>query len=189
MENVENIKFNYLTAIKPIFKYRREWVWLCKCDCGNETNVRISKLKNGFTKSCGCFKNKNLARGSGNKHGAWKGYENLSMSFYSRIKTNAKNRNISFSVSIEYLYDLFKKQNGKCNYTGEQICLPINVRQLRGKENENVASLDRIDNDRGYEDGNVQWVCKRVNYMKHTMQDDYFMSWIKKIYEFKNLKK
>jgi len=186
MENIENFKFNCLTAIKPIYKYRREWVWLCKCDCGNDTNVRISKLKNGSTKSCGCFKNKNIiSKSNGNKHKAWKGYKDLSLSFYNRIKSNAKNRNISFSISIQYLYDLFEKQNGECEYTGEQIFLPINVRQLRGENNENIASLDRIDNDKGYEEGNVHWVCKRVNYMKHTMRDDYFMLWIKKIYEFK----
>jgi len=186
MENIENNKFNYLTAIKPIFKYRREWVWLCKCDCGKETNVRISKLKNGNTKSCGCFKNKNIiSKSKGNEHRSWKGYKDMSMSFYSRIKQNAKNRGIPFSVSIEYLYDLFNEQEGKCDYTGEYIFLPINVRQLRGEDNENIASLDRIDNDKGYEVGNLHWICKRINFMKHTMQEDYFMSWVKKIYEFK----
>jgi hypothetical protein len=45
-----------------------------------------------------------------------------------------------------------------------------------------VASLDRIDNSLGYVKGNLHWVCKRVNYMKHTMQDEYFFSWVEKIY-------
>ena len=78
MEKLEKQRFNNLTAIKPIFQYRREWVWLCKCDCGKEANVRISKLKNGTTKSCGCFKNKNLtySKQKGSAHGNWKGYEN-----------------------------------------------------------------------------------------------------------------
>jgi hypothetical protein len=67
------------------------------------------------------------------------------------------------------------------------LYLPINVRQLRGEDNEMIASLDRIDNDSGYIEGNIQWVCKRVNYMKHTMKDEYFLSWVIKIYE--NLQK
>ena len=29
--------------------------WLCDCDCGNKTIVYDKKLKNGHTKSCGCF--------------------------------------------------------------------------------------------------------------------------------------
>lgn len=30
--------------------------WLCKCECGNEISTRGSNLKNGRTKSCGCYK-------------------------------------------------------------------------------------------------------------------------------------
>lgn len=185
MEQIQNRSYNYLTAIEPIFKYRREWVWKCRCKCGKETNVRISKLKNGTTKSCGCFKQKNIKPRFGQDHPQWAGYKDMSMSFYSRIKQSAQQRNLVFDVSIKYLYELFHKQNGKCAYTGDSIVLPLNVRQLRGENNEHVASLDRIDNDKGYVEGNLHWICKRVNYMKHTMQDPYFLSWIKKIYEYK----
>jgi hypothetical protein len=188
MEDLTGRKNNLLTAIKPLFKYRREWVWLCKCDCGNKTNVRISKFKNGTTKSCGCVKNKNLHH---NKQGRdsyyWKGYEDLSMSFFSRIKHTAEQRNIIFDVDMKYLYDLYVSQNGKCAYTGLEIFLPINVRQLRGENNEMIASLDRIDNEKGYVKGNLQWVCKRINYMKHTMKEEYFFFWVKKICEHKKL--
>ena len=31
-------------------------MWHCKCDCGNETDVRASDLKMGKIKSCGCLK-------------------------------------------------------------------------------------------------------------------------------------
>ena len=191
MENLKGLKFNFLTPIAPAFKYKeREWVWLCKCDCGNETNVRISKLKNGTTKSCGCFKNKNiLPIKTGNEHRGWRGHKNMSKSFHSRIKRNANQRNIEFDISVEYLYNLFIDQSGKCSYTGENIFLPINTKQLKGgDDNERIASLDRIDNNKGYIEGNLQWVCKKVNYMKFTMTEDYFFYWVKKIYEHSNLK-
>jgi hypothetical protein len=29
--------------------------WRCKCDCGNELEVRAGDLKNGHTSSCGCY--------------------------------------------------------------------------------------------------------------------------------------
>lgn len=34
----------------------REPMWVCRCDCGNETVVRGSFLRSGHTKSCGCRK-------------------------------------------------------------------------------------------------------------------------------------
>ena len=187
MEDLTGKKFNLLTAVQPLYKYRRAWVWECKCDCGNTTKVVISKLKNGTTKSCGCFKKKNLNHNFGKGHNNWQGHGDLSKSFYSRIKQSAELRGYEFDLSMKYLDDLFQDQKGICAYTGEKIELPKNVRQLRGENNEDIASLDRIDNDKGYVEGNVHWVCKRVNYMKHTMQEDYFLSWVKKIYEHKIL--
>lgn len=32
--------------------------WLCECDCGNKTVVRLSNLKTGNTSSCGCGRHK-----------------------------------------------------------------------------------------------------------------------------------
>ena len=34
----------------------RKRYWLCKCQCGNETVVEESHLKNGHTRSCGCYR-------------------------------------------------------------------------------------------------------------------------------------
>ena len=30
--------------------------WLCRCDCGRETVVRMKNLKNKITRSCGCLR-------------------------------------------------------------------------------------------------------------------------------------
>ena len=35
---------------------RKSAMWECLCDCGNIVNVAGSALKNGNTKSCGCYK-------------------------------------------------------------------------------------------------------------------------------------
>jgi hypothetical protein len=183
MENISNQVFNKLTAIKPIFRYKREWVWECKCKCGRKTKVRISKLKNGYTKSCGCLKKPKTKYGK--EHKQWSGFGDISKSFYSRIKNSALQRNIIFQISIEYLWELYQKQEGKCAYTGKEIKLPVFVRQLRGENNEDIASLDRINPESGYIKENLQWICKRINYMKHTMNEEYFLNWIKDIYNFK----
>ena len=184
MEDLKDKKFNMLTAIKPLYLYEREWVWECHCECGNTTKVRISKLKNGLTKSCGCFKKRNLNHKDGKESINWKGYEGLSLTFYSSMKASAELRGTVFTLSPKYLWELFSEQNERCAYTGKVIKLPIHSRNFNSADNEERASLDRIDSERGYVKGNVQWVCKRVNYMKHTMKEDYFLSWVKSIYEY-----
>lgn len=33
-----------------------DMLWLCQCDCGNQTIVSTSSLKSGSTRSCGCYR-------------------------------------------------------------------------------------------------------------------------------------
>ena len=54
--NLINKRFGRLVVVKEIGQYKnREIIWHCKCDCGNEVDVRGSSLKSGKTKSCGCI--------------------------------------------------------------------------------------------------------------------------------------
>lgn len=50
-------KFGKLTALRklPVKKYKSD-VWLCRCDCGNETKVVKTNLIRGTTRSCGCLR-------------------------------------------------------------------------------------------------------------------------------------
>lgn len=51
--------FSRLTAIKRVGTMKRNGspLWLCKCACGNITNVDSYALRHGTTKSCGCLAN------------------------------------------------------------------------------------------------------------------------------------
>lgn len=50
-------KFGRLTAIKTDGKDKNgRALWLCKCDCGNMITVRLTDLRTGRRKSCGCLK-------------------------------------------------------------------------------------------------------------------------------------
>ncbi len=44
-----------LTIIEEVFG-KRQRRFKCRCDCGNETIVRLGDLRSGNTKSCGCLK-------------------------------------------------------------------------------------------------------------------------------------
>lgn len=54
-------RFGKLVAISPCGKNNfGNIMWLCRCDCGNETVVPGGNLSRGNTKSCGCLKNNDL---------------------------------------------------------------------------------------------------------------------------------
>lgn len=50
-------RFGKLTAIKwlRIASPSPASVWLCRCDCGKEAEVRLNNLSSGHTRSCGCL--------------------------------------------------------------------------------------------------------------------------------------
>lgn len=66
--------FGRLTVIAPADDHisksgYRTAMWLCRCECGNETIVRAKSLTGGVTKSCGCLRaiatRKNASRHNG----------------------------------------------------------------------------------------------------------------------------
>lgn len=75
--------------------------------------------------------------------------------------TNGKER--GFDLSEDQLQELWKQQDGRCAYTG----VPFDLRRSTVRPMA-APSLDRIDNEKGYVPGNVQFVCTAVNRMKHT---------------------
>jgi hypothetical protein len=145
----------------------------CICECGKEKNTRLSNLIHGRCKSCGCIQ---TGSKSGKDHKSWTGYEGISGGFYHKIKRKAEIRKIHFDVSIEYLWNLFIKQNGKCYYCNKKII-------LSNKTSEKTASLDRIDSSKGYIEGNVQWVRKDINIMKNIYSHSHFVNTCKEIAE------
>lgn len=55
-------RFGYLTVLgKSSRGDARHPYWDCLCDCGNRKTVEESHLKNGHTKSCGCYRKKVLS--------------------------------------------------------------------------------------------------------------------------------
>jgi hypothetical protein len=128
----------------------------CVCDCGKEVKVYAYNLVKQQTKSCGCNRYP-----IGENSNCWKGKGIVPGREWSNIKRNAKNRNILVKISLDYISDLFEKQNRKCALTG----LPL-LFESRTKKSDGTASLDRIDSSKGYIEGNVQWVHKDINLMK-----------------------
>lgn len=81
----------------------------------------------------------------------------------------------SFNLTNEYLEGLWKKQDGCCNISNIKLELPLGARGFKTKKPFNGASLDRIDSNKGYIEGNVQFICMGLNYMKNNWPEEYFI--------------
>lgn len=139
-----------------------------RCSCGYEYEINKHTLLHGRTKKCQYCK-------------GFKGVGDLGMSFFNSIRDGAIKRDYEFLLSIEYVWKLFEKQNKKCALT--DLDLELSGKQWQQKRNQQTASLDRIDNKKGYIEGNVQWVHKLVNKFKSDMKQEdliYFSNLISK---------
>jgi len=169
-------RFGILTPI-DIDITRNRVYWRCKCDCGNEKSVAAKHLVGGKISSCGCGQ---YRRGKSNS--CWKGYEDISGKYWETLKRNAKKRGIEFSISTSYVWDIFIKQDRKCTLTG----LPLFFK-TRSDYSDGTASLDRIDPNKGYVEGNVHWVDKKVNTIKWNLSLDNFLRTCKMVVKHRNL--
>lgn len=64
-------RYGYLTVLYRAGTKNGCATWLCQCDCGNQTIVYGSTLRNGETTSCGCrkYESKNEINEIGNRYG------------------------------------------------------------------------------------------------------------------------
>ncbi len=87
---------------------------------------------------------------------------------FSLLIKNAKSRKeYPVSIDAKYLQSIYEKQNGLCAYT--KLPLLATGNQL------NTMSLDRIDSNKDYSEGNVQLVCVAINKMKLNYTEDQFI--------------
>jgi len=157
-------------VISQSFLKKKNLYYKCRCICGVEKDVRSSHLLDGSTTNCGCCK------ASGKKSKLWRGYGEISKQKFNFIGYSAKYRNIEFDITIEYIWNLFLKQERKCALSGILLSFSEKDRQYDG-----TASLDRINSSRGYVVGNVQWVHKDINYMKQEYDEKYFYDMCRKV--------
>lgn len=148
--------------------------WLCECECGKQLFVRTD---------CLLLRDK---RGSGCKNCLWKGYGEISGTYWNMIISRQKYYDTKFDITIEFAWNLFLKQDRKCAISGLPLCF---VRSYdAGKTKDQTASLDRKNSKLGYMIDNVQWVHKDVNKMKQNFSDKYFLEICNKVSKYNESK-
>ena len=125
-------------------------MWKCKCDCGNIVNVRAKSLKQGVTKSCGCFRRDRMSNIASRHHGFGTRLYTIWNSMRQRCnnpKHHAYSNYGGRGITICKDWDDFDKFRKWAIGAGYDENAP------RGQ-----YTLDRVEVDRGYSPDNCRWV-------------------------------
>lgn len=140
---------------------------LYKCDCGNEKLISIRNVLSNKTKSCGCLNKANI--------------ESTIKYLYNRYKFKAKEKGLSFNISLEQ-FKIITSEN--CHY--------CKIEPSQKAENNNIVyaynGIDRKDNNVGYELENSLPCCKVCNRAKNSMKYEEFIEYLDRIFMVRNEK-
>lgn len=122
-------------------------IWRCSCDCGGENIVRASHLKSGNVSSCGCLGRERVSRAK-TTHGMDKTKTYYAWAAIKQRCRNPKNRAYQYyggrGIDIcDRWHDSFEA------FLTDMGEAPPNT------------SIDRIDNNRGYEPKNCRWTTAK----------------------------
>ena len=80
-----------------------------------------------------------------------------------KVRAKKKFPDKLFNITIDYLEEIFPHQDRKCPVLNFQL----KVNPDGQGSSPYSPSIDRIYNDKGYEIGNIIWVCNKVNMIKN----------------------
>ena len=145
-------RFGKLVALEYRFRPNDKAYWFCRCDCGNEKEIRIDHLKSGRVISCGCHgraviitaalkhgHNRSVSTGPTRTYNCWS-----SMLQRCRDKNNKS----------------FKNYGGRGIAVCERWLKFENFLEDMGEVPEKM-SLDRINFNGNYEPSNCRWATSK----------------------------
>jgi hypothetical protein len=150
-------------------------MWKCKCDCGNITIVDATHLKDGHTKSCNCLNREIVSKPFG---------EAAFNEIVYTYKKMSEKGDREFSLSEDEFRELISSD---CFYCGKKPSLQHHHAKRRVNGNLKYNGIDRIDNSKGYVQGNVRTCCNQCNLAKRNYTEKEFKMLITAIYKHLNL--
>ena len=148
MIDLTGIKSGMLTAMFASCYNHGSYYWRCVCECGKETDVLATRIKNSKTKSCGCLR---LKKGQNKTHGL-KNHPLYSVWGSMKYRCfNPKSEN----------YELYGGRGiTVCDEWRDSVEVFYNDMVNDYKKG---LHLDRIDVNGNYEKSNCRWVTPVVN--------------------------
>ena len=102
--------------------------------------------------------------------------EDYIRNLYTQLKSSRRDSGYNWDIEVDYLLGIWDAQKGRCALSG------MYMTWQKGQGNINYSiSIDRKNNNLGYEVGNIQLVCSVVNKMKLTLSDSELYWWCKNI--------
>lgn len=147
--------------------------WTVVCDCGATKTVSGRSLTQGLTKSCGCLRTASK-KGRSQKQSIDRVQSyGPSQSFLRLYKYQAGQRGNEWGISDTKFFELIKQA---CHYCGAPPVFTPWIQRIHLPFAAN--GIDRMDNCRGYVEGNVVPCCKICNRSKLNMKYDDFLKYI-----------
>lgn len=149
--NLIGEKFGRLTVTRESHRNKgSKLYYVCRCDCGTEKVVGAGNLKNGSTKSCGCFRRENQSNTThglskkGNRHPVYQSWLDMRARCFNPNKKRFKDyggRGITVCEEWNSSFEAFLRDMG-----------PTWEKKL---------SIDRIDNNGHYNRQNCRWATAK----------------------------
>jgi hypothetical protein len=128
--------------------------WHCRCEDGVERAVRASHLVDGSSKSCGCLRREQCGNMS-RRHGLSRGPDGKVTRLYAAWTAMRQRCN---NPNHRFYYCYGGREDGSIAVS-ERYEKVENLHADMGHPPDGL-SLDRIDNNRGYEPGNIRWTTQ-----------------------------
>ena len=141
-------RYGRLTAVRRVASKGGKTFWLFRCTCGTAKEIVLDNVRSGNTKSCGCYNKEQFTthghrRGGGRttpEYNAWRSVKARCFNPAAKMYPYYGGRGITMHESWVNNFQAFFDHMGP---------------RPPG------TSIDRIENDKGYEPGNCRWATPK----------------------------